>query len=230
MRPAMQILCATLLTCSANLAFAPAAMAQYMGESPRDYFPTWYVGLRGSVNMLSASDSGNLPLKDTDGHPGFSGGAAVGINMPRALIEPIAGLSFEGEVMQYWQHVDGDSNFLTASGDRNYEITTYMLNAYYNIPTNTLFTPYVGGGFGMADVQLDPDPNAPTPGNDEDSVAAWQAMVGLRFEENPRALTEWHVGYRYLSLDEPQFDNGYGGKTILDTQVHSLEAGVNFRF
>lgn len=236
MKTSVRILGLLLSALLITLSLATPARAQYTANSNRDYFPTWYLGLRGSVNTLKGSDLGTYPLPETDYDPGFGAGVSVGVRMPRGLIEPLAGLSFEGEVSRYWQHIDNDRTdfyvplMVQSDGERDFEVTAYMLNAYYHFPTNTLFTPYIGGGIGWADVTLENDPTAPSPGDDEDSVAAWQAMVGLSFEESPYSLTQWHVGYRYFTADDPQFDDGYGGKTVIDTQIHSLELGMKLRF
>lgn len=215
---------------------ATAAHAQQRTGTNSDYFPTWYVGVRGNVNMMQGSDLGTYPLPETDMNPGFAVGAAVGVKMPRALIQPLAGLSFEGEVTRYWQQIDNNRTdfvfpiMIQSDGERDYDVTAYMVNAYYHFPTNTIFTPYIGGGLGVADVELARDPVAPQIGSNEDSVGAWQAMVGLTFEEHPEALTEWNVGYRYFTADDAEFADGFGGTTVIETEIHSLEAGMKMRF
>lgn len=223
------------LLCVYAASIAPAH-AQYMGRSEADNFPVWYLGLRGSVNAMQGSDLGTYPLPETDWNPGFAVGAAVGVKMPRALIQPFAGLSFEGEITRYWQQIDNNRTdfffplMVASEGERDFDVTAFMVNAYYHFPTNTLFTPYIGGGIGVAQVELANDPVAPQPGDNKDTVPAWQLMLGLSFEEDPRALTEWNIGYRYFTTDDPEFDDGWGGKTIIENDIHSLEAGVRFRF
>lgn len=224
-----------LTSLSASLA-AGTAHAQYTGTNQADHFPKWYVGVRGSVNTMKGSDLGTYPIPQEDWNPGFAVGASVGVKMPRAFIEPLAGLSFEGEISRYWQQIDNDRTDLVfplmaaSEGERDFDVTAYMLNAYYHIPTNTLFTPYIGGGIGVADVTLQRDPVAPIRGDNQDEVAAWQLMAGLSFAEDPNALTEWNVGYRYFTTDDPEFADGFGGTTIIENHIHSLEAGVKFRF
>lgn len=227
----MSLACAALFMADASSAFAQ----QRTGTSS-DYFPTWYVGVRGNVNMMQGSDLGTYPLPETDMNPGFALGAAVGVKMPRALIQPLAGLSFEGEITRYWQQIDNNRTdfvfpiMMQSDGERDYDVTAYMVNAYYHFPTNTIFTPYVGGGLGVADIELSRDPVATQIGSNEDSVGAWQAMVGLTFEEHPESLTEWNVGYRYFTADDAEFADGFGGTTVIETEIHSLEAGMKLRF
>lgn len=201
-----------------------------------EYFPTWYVGLRGGVGAYGASDGGDNPLDDTDFDPGFNAGAVFGIKMPRAMLFPLNGLSAEVEVSRYWHHLDNNRTdllppiIIQSDGERALNTTAYMANAYYHFHFNTLFTPYIGGGIGMADVSLEQDPLTPAPTGREDSVGAWQAMIGLAFEPHPDSLTEWNLGYRYFTTDDPEFDDGLGGTTVLENRIHTLELGVRLRF
>src|SRR5690606_17902617 len=115
--------------------------------------------------------------------------------MPRAMIQPLSGFSFEGEITRYWQQIDNNRTdfffplMVASEGERDFDVTAFMANAYYHFPTNTMFTPYIGGGFGVAHVELSPDPVAPQRGDTKDTVPAWQLMAGFSFEESPRALT-----------------------------------------
>lgn len=236
MRLSRRVVKAALLAACMGICNPVPAMAQYTGQSSDDYFPVWYIGLRGSVNTLKGSDLGTYPLPDTDYDPGFAVGASVGVKLPRAIHSPWPEVSFEAEVSRYWQHIDNDRTnlvfpiMLQSDGERAFDVTAFMANMYLNFQTNTMFTPYIGGGYGWAIAELERDPIAPIRGETQDEVPAWQVMVGLSFEEDPRALTQWNVGYRYFTSDEPEFDDGFGGKTVIDNTIHSLEAGVKFRF
>lgn len=220
----------------AGISIAAAALLAPPAYAVNDYFPTWYVGVRGAVSTLKGSDLGTYPLPDTDWDPGFNVGATVGVAMPRAFVEPLAGLRLEGEISRYWHHIDNARTdfffpiMIQSDGEREFTVTSYMINAYYYFPFNMLLTPYVGGGIGRADVELANDPVAPSPGDNEDSVAAWQAMIGLSFQNHPDALTEWNLGYRYFTTDDPEFDDGFGGTTVLENTIHSLELGLHLRF
>lgn len=201
-----------------------------------DYFPKWYVGVRGNVNVMEGTDVGTTPLPDMDYDFGFGAGGSVGVMMPRGLFEPLGGLRFEAEYGRYWQQINNERPALIppaivlSSGDRDYDVTSYMINAYYHFPFSTRLTPYIGGGIGKAEVELAPDPQALTATDNKDTVNAWQAMVGFSFTDGPDSLTEWRVGYRYFHPDQPDFDDGFGGKTIIDSTIHSVELGLNFKF
>lgn len=213
-----------------NAAFPAQARTQF-----DDYFPSWYVGLHGSVNAMQGSDLGTTPLPDTDYNPGFAAGGSVGMQMPRGFIQPLAGLRFEGEFTRYWQQIDNDRPALIApivvlsGGERDFGVKAYMINAYYHFPVTGIH-PYIGGGFGKAQFRLQPDPGQTVPGETKDTTNAWQAMAGFAFSDSDLSLTEWSVGYKYFRADKPEFADGFGGITKIDATIHSVEAGVKFRF
>lgn len=202
------------------------------------YFPTWYIGLRGSGSALEASDLGTYPLPETDYDPGFGAGASIGFIMPQAWFQPLSGLRFEAEVSRYWNHIDNGRKsappglIMDSNDSREFTLTTYMANAYYTLPVDVAsrIRPYIGGGYGIVEAKLDSEPVATiTNGKYDDAVRAWQGMVGLMYQENPDAISEWNLGYRYLQADDITMDDGFGGKTILETEIHSVELGVRFR-
>lgn len=222
---------AALTTACLMPAAALAAADAFGHESNNDYFPTWYLGLHGGGTGLQASDSGStVAIPDTDFDLGFAGGVSAGIAMPKNFIQPFDGLRFEAEISHYWQQLDGGGSLIENRDGRDYDITSYMANAYYYFPLNNAFSPYIGGGIGKATVELGDAPGATTTADNEADVDAWQAMAGFAFEESPDALTEWSIGYRYFTTDEPSFGNGFGGTTKVENTVHSLELGMHLRF
>ena len=217
-------------------ALASSALVGDAVAGSNDLFPTWYVGLRGSVNTMKGSDLGTYPLPDQDWDPGFSVGATAGVAMPRGMIFPLNGLRVEGEVSRYWHSIDNNRTdlifpiMIASEGEREFTVTSYMINAYYYFPLKTMFIPYVGGGMGKADVELEADPIAPGVTTTEDSVAAWQLMAGLSFANSAESLTEWSLGYKYFTTDDPEFEDGFGGQTVIETEIHSLDLNVRWRF
>jgi len=204
------------------------------GEDEGDW-PRWYVGIRGSVNNLKSSGLGTSSVNNADNRdPGFGIGASVGAQLPENLGYPLNNVSVELEYARFWHHIDNNrTDFFTpfliqSVNEQGYDIDAFMLNAYYQFPTQILFAPYVGGGLGFANAELEP-PRGATSGDYEDFVGAWQLMAGLSFETHPESLTHWRVGYRYFQTTTPEFNNGVGGRVSIDTLVHSLEAGMRFR-
>ena len=90
-------------------------------------------------------------------------------------------------------------------GNSNEFFTTVLGNVYFDIPTSTILTPYVGAGigYGWSDSRDD----------NEDGVAfGLMAGVGFRLTDNLTA----DVGYRY--------------RQIISTDVYDHEALVGLRF
>jgi outer membrane autotransporter protein len=82
-------------------------------------------------------------------------------------------------------------------GNDDAAFTTVLGNVYFDIPTDTIVTPYLGAGLGYG--------WAETNGNDEDG-AAFAAMAGL--EVNLTEELSADIGYRYRQiLSEDIYDH-----------------------
>jgi opacity protein-like surface antigen len=90
-------------------------------------------------------------------------------------------------------------------GDDDSSFTTVLGNVYFDIPLETILTPYLGAGLGYGWVKSD--------GNDDDGAAfALMAGVEVNLTENLSA----DVGYRY--------------RQILSEEVYDHQALVGLRF
>ncbi len=87
-----------------------------------------------------------------------------------------------------------------------------LVNAKFQLPTRTRFTPYAGIGGGGASSVLDIDHLdygfTHLWGSASDFVWAWQAFAGVRFAINDRMGLG--VEYRYFRSEAPSFDVDYG--------------------
>jgi opacity protein-like surface antigen len=90
--------------------------------------------------------------------------------------------------------------------------TPLLLNAKFQIPNRSIFTPYFGAGVGGASTGLDVDHldygNAHFWGSASDIVFAYQAFAGVRVELKKRLSLG--VEYRYVHSDAPNFDIDWG--------------------
>lgn len=139
-----------------------------------------YVQLQGGWNKTD-DDSG----VDYDG--GWVGGVAVGGKMPWA----------RGELEISYRNNDID----TAPGG-DVDSWAFMGNAYWDIETNTMFTPYFGLGIGAAHVDFD------TVGGEDDWEFAYQGMAGASFAVAPEVALG--LEYRYFATTEVEgadYDN-----------------------
>ena len=94
-------------------------------------------------------------------------------------------------------------------------IQTLFVNAYYDINTNTVFTPYVGGGVGVAFINVkqsgvDTFSTAPQNNNwasSERDVTnfAWNVGTGIAWNMNKNSTID--LGYRYVNLGKVKGDS-----------------------
>ena len=98
-----------------------------------------------------------------------------------------------------------------------------LLNAFYDIKTDSAITPYLGGGIGVANVEIDNLSilGIPFPGSEDDTVFAYQLGGGIGYAINDTMTVD--LGYRYFATADPDF-NGleaeYGS--------HNITIGIRF--
>jgi len=199
---------AILLASSAVAALSLAAPAQAAGN--------WYVSVFGGANWsedhsfsvaTSTTTSADTLTWSTDSDTGWIVGGAVGLSL--AQLAP--GLRVELEASYRENSVDGlwASNITTptvvSSGALDIDHSTFavMANAWYDF-TIVGVNPYIGGGIGWAETELEGTYlgafPAAVPFSFEDSGFAWQAGAGIKFDISPNM--KLGVGYRYFDGPE----------------------------
>ncbi len=107
--------------------------------------------------------------------------------------------------------------------------TTLLLNAYYDFHNSTDFTPYVGGGIGMAFNYLGVDYHDRNgdANSFDDRVTnfAWQIGAGVAYSFNENMSVD--VSYRYLDLGHTEVSQGNRNVSI---RPYNHEFGVGLRF
>jgi opacity protein-like surface antigen len=120
----------------------------------------------------------------------------------------VGGVAFGGKTRWARAELEGAyrSNDAGAGDD---ESAAIMGNAYWDIETNTRFTPYIGAGIGAAWVDID------TAGGDDSWEFAYQGMAGANFDVAPN----WTVGaeYRYFATTEVAGSTDYNNHGVLGT-------------
>ncbi len=112
----------------------------------------------------------------------------------------------------------------------DYNMHTLMANAYYDFYNESIFTPYVGAGLGMAflDGQIDMEFNGNQYSSEmDDTMFAWHVGggVGVAITENVTA----DLGYRYLGTSSAYGEVG-GNEVQTDISAHEFSIGVRFGF
>jgi len=98
-----------------------------------------------------------------------------------------------------------------------------LLNAFYDIKTDSAITPYLGGGIGVANVEIDNLSilGIPFPGSEDDTVFAYQLGGGIGYAINDTMTVD--LGYRYFATADPDF-NG----TEVEYGSHNVTIGIRF--
>lgn len=188
-------------------------------EEPR--WPNWYVGLHGGVNIMADSEiSTSAGSSDLDSDEGFLGGASFGYVPPTQV--PFFNMTrWE---MEYTYRSNNNDSVDDVEINGKAKAHSFMGNMFVDFENDTSWTPYVGAGLGMANIEYDL-------GNekDDDNVFAWQLMAGLSFEPKSIPMTVWGIGYRYFDTQDGKYT--YAGEpTKIEYVSHGIEGKVRFRF
>ena len=109
---------------------------------------------------------------------------------------------------------------------------SYMVNGYFDFPTNGPVKPYIGGGIGLATVAIDWHVPGFFPfsqvsiADDSDSGVAYQFSGGIGYEINPRTTVSF--GYRYFAVEEMLMVDAIGFPFTMEYQSH--EFNLVFRY
>lgn len=130
--------------------------------------------------------------------------------------------------------VEGEIGYQTADVDRiskggeafdggdNINVLSFLINGYYDIPMDAPVTPFISGGIGFANVQLEDDDG----GRDaDDSVFAYQIGAGLGYVVDEQITVD--CGYRYMATSDPEFDI-QGSTGDAEYGSHNFYVGVRF--
>jgi opacity protein-like surface antigen len=165
----------------------------------------------GSFGMVSLNDStfsaggGSAEVSfDT----GFGFMAAIGNNFE----------GLRGEVELSYRTNDADkisAGGFSESVSGDFSSTAVMGNLLVDLPLSESVRPFLGAGIGLANVDAD--------GDEDDTVFAYQAIVGAGFPLTH--VTTLDLQYRYFATEDPNF-NGIEA----EYQTHNFFAGLRFDF
>lgn len=109
----------------------------------------------------------------------------------------------------------------TISSNQKDKAISGIINLYYDIPTGSELTPYIGAGIGGAHLTNNGGSNA----------LAYQGLIGLNYK-----LTESSSifgGYRYFATNEFNIKSNVAGIAITekaDIKAHSIDIGYRYSF
>ncbi len=121
-------------------------------------------------------------------------------------------LRFEPEISYQENDIDtatikvGGSGSTAVNGDAT--SLSFMANLYFDFTNNSSVTPFVGGGLGLAKVEVSNLTFAAAPGfyleGDDDTVLAYQFSTGIAFSTSD--LTTIDLMYRYFTIEDADFE------------------------
>jgi opacity protein-like surface antigen len=202
--------------------FAPTAHAQ------------WYVS--GNVGTAALSDaeadvtgSGTNGTTTIESDTGYGLSGALGYSWGSFRLE--GELSYRENDLDQASNVSGGGLVFPAAGTASGETSAFgfMVNGWYDFQTGSKWVPYIGGGIGGANINLNVKSVGGTAiGYDEsDTVVAFQAGAGVGYRVTPRVT--FGLSYRLFGTLDPKFDNGVN-QVEGEYLSHNFMAGVRVAF
>lgn len=230
-----------LVACAASALSLFAVNAQAADVTPVADSSSFYVSLFGGASFLNDVDAVqhyDSPSPDydytLDTKMGYILGGTIGMRVWDPLRAEVEVSYARWKADSYsGQNDDGGDKF---SGDASGHVSaTYLLgNLWYDIDTGTSFTPYVGGGAGVAwvDASTQFDDSDDYGYNDGEVGFAFQAGAGVTFDLTENIALD--VGYRFKGILGVDFDARDSSDTEPyehgDLYSHNVQAGVIFKF
>jgi outer membrane protein OmpA-like peptidoglycan-associated protein/opacity protein-like surface antigen len=200
----------------------------------------WYVGGEFGAMIVEDIDvdiGANQNALSLDHDYGYDGGLFVGYDL--------GGFRIEGEVAYKKADIKGFETTIALPGQNSATFAkngaaqgdvsalSFMLNAMLDFGDDDGITGFVGGGAGMARVNMDgpllfSTGTSPVAVDDSDSRFAWQAIAGVR-----QAISDnidITVKYRFFNVDNLRMIAFNGQQTNARLRTHSLMGGLTFNF
>ncbi|MBT4890214.1 MAG: outer membrane beta-barrel protein, partial [Rhodospirillales bacterium] len=125
-----------------------------------------------------------------------------------------------------WSDTDSISN-TTASGD--VRSLSAMVNALYDVSTETALTPYFGVGLGAANVETSgQSPVGSSSISDDDTALAYQGIVGVSYQISDNVALK--ADYRYFSTADLDYTTADGTTVSSEYDNHAVLFGISFGF
>ena len=204
----------------------------------------WYIQGDSGVMLVEDQDFDVNGVEDNavaNYDRGYDFGAAVGYDFGSIRIEAEASYR-EGELDSVTAGGQGLANnpidrppgittfngFREAAGDAN--ALSFMLNGMADFGDDDGLQGFVGGGVGVARVDLDGRVNANGPGvwDDSDTGFAWQVFAGIRTPLSD----SWDVGlkYRYFNASDVNLNDPLGRPLDTELTTHSFIGSIIYNF
>lgn len=202
----LAIICAAAITLGTQAQAADRATGPYLGG-----------GLGANFAGDNDVDGGGINT-GVDHKGGIAGILALGYSYANGL---------RGEVEFGHRSNDVDSAGGVSTGG-NSNVTSGMINGYYDFATGTSVIPYLGVGIGVGRLSMNADPIGSTSINSAGTGLALQGIAGLAYPIND----SWAgtVEYRYFNLQGVEMNTRAGSQVDVDYDAHTFMVGLRYTF
>ncbi|MBU2672890.1 outer membrane protein [Hafnia paralvei] len=182
----------------------------------------YYAGakLGTSLEQIHGQKSANGSSVPRDTKQAGTAGLVFGYNFQNEFNLPI-----RAELDYSFRDTTDTDHFIKADNTRTHNrvrLQTAMLNGYYDINTDTAFTPYISAGIGYANVNLKNTQDGASHSGNGDNFA-WSVGTGVSYAINNHL--DLDLGYKYLDAGDA---TAQASKVKVAT--HDFTAGVNYYF
>ena len=210
-----------LAIAAAGVMFASgSAVAQQPESSSTRFFQGLYLsGAIGAHQTEDADVSGGGVNVDAELDPGLAGLVALGLQL--------GATNWRVELEGGYRESEIDS-INSGPGTGDVDTLSLLGNIFYDIELSNSLDLYLGGGIGIADVDLE---NAGAFGSstidDNDAGLAWQLGAGAAYALNDRLKLT--LDYRYLNVEDLDYSTSpnIGGLDV-DYEDHAIFVGLRF--
>ena len=173
----------------------------------KDAYDPWFVRIGVRAAWANMNVDGIFFNSDTDTDAGFGGALAFGREFGQFRVE--------GELAYQGADIDTMDNVSVADAD--YDLTTAMVNGYYELPVYDAFSVYAMAGVGIAKLSVDAPDIAL---DDSDQAFAYKAGVGMTYNFTEEIAAD--LGYEYLGVADTDVADSFSG--------HNVVGSVRFKF
>lgn len=178
----------------------------------------YYIGARLGISLPRFKETPST-IQDKDKNKNApTAGFGLGYNFYNEFALPLRA-EFDYTFRKAVDTKDRKSSVFTENRGR---LQTAMLNAYYDIYTDSDFTPYIGAGLGYANIKLEHKLNQDSYSN-SDNKFAWTLGTGVGYKVNNHI--DLQLGYQYLQTGAVKYS-----PFKVKASTHDISAGVNYYF
>lgn len=222
----------------ASLALATPAVASDLLYTQRDTKPSIassgpYLAIKGGVVFPEDVDAHTSPTNGVTG--GFDNGYDLGVALGYSFtsLGPVtprleAEVSYSKASLSTGQAFNASGPVgasFALNGDQT--ILTGWLNGYFDIPMGWGFTPFIGAGVGLSDINAKAQIAGFNVLDDSDTSLAWNLTAGMSYDINQRTSLE--LAYRYVDNTDVSL-KGIGPITVNDDFIsQQVNAGLRIK-